>query len=151
VVGSVATRSLFRGFAAGEVSTMIRQRRGRTVGWVVALGSLVAGLFLLRIEDRAGGAFQVRPVTRAGLRAPVAGFLREVCCDEGDRVSPGSPVARLEVPDLASRLAQKQAEVREAQARLRLLEAGPRSEEVAEQHLRVARAKTWHDLARQDL
>ena len=81
----------------------------------------------------------------------MAGFLREVYCDEGDRVSPGAPVARLEVPDLASRLAQKRAEVREAQARLRLLEVGPRPEEVVEQRRRVERARAWHDLARQDL
>ena len=51
----------------------------------------------------------------------MAGFLCEVYCEEGDQVSPGAPVARLEVSDLASRLAQKQAEVREAQAKLRLL------------------------------
>src|SRR5262249_50159276 len=108
-------------------------------------------LFLIQIEDRAGGPFQVRPATRAELRAPVAGFLREVYCDEGDRVSPGVPVARLEVPDLASRLAQKRAEGWEAQARRGLLEGGPRYEEVVEQRRRVERAKVWHDLARQDL
>jgi multidrug resistance efflux pump len=60
-------------------------------------------------------------------------------------------VARLEVPDLASRLAQKRAEVREARARLRLLEAGPRFEELAQQRRRVERATAWHELARQDL
>jgi multidrug resistance efflux pump len=151
LVGLVATRSLFQDFSSGEVSKMIRLRHRRTVVWALALGGLVAGLFLVQIEDRAGGAFRVRPVTRAELRAPVAGFLREVYCDEGDRVSPGAPVARLEVPDLASRLGQKQAEVREAQARLRCLEAGPRYEEVVEQRHRVERARAWHDLARQDL
>jgi HlyD family secretion protein len=51
-----------------------------------------------------------------------------VYLDEGDRVSPGEPVARLHVSDLESRLAQKRAEVREAEAKLRLLEAGPRAE-----------------------
>ncbi len=130
---------------------MIRLRRKRTVVWVLVLGGLGAGLFLVEIEDRAGGAFQVRPVIRAEVRASVAGFLREVHCEEGDRVSPGAPVARLEVHDLSSRLAQKRAEVREAHAKLRLLEAGPRSEEVAEQRRRVERARAWHDLARHDL
>src|SRR5262249_43035142 len=151
LVGLVATRSLFREFSAGEVSKMIRLRRKRTVVWALALGGLGAGFFLIEIEDRAGGAFQVRPLIRAELRAPVAGFLREVYCEEGDRVSPGAPVARLEVPDLASRLAQKRAEVREARAKLRLLEAGPRYGEVVEQRRRVERARAWHDLARQDL
>src|SRR5262249_53549140 len=138
-------------FVAGEVSKMIRMRHKRTVVWALGLGGLVAGLWLIEVEDRAGGTFQVRSVTRAELRAPVAGFLRDVTCEEGDRVSPGAAVARLDVPDLASRLAQKRAEVREAQSRLRLLEAGPRPEEVAEQRRRVGRVRAWLDLARHDL
>src|SRR5262249_42402213 len=143
--------SLFREFSAGEVSKMIRLRHKRTALWALALAGLAAGLRLIEIEDRAGGEFQVRSATRVELRAPAAGFLREVYCDEGDRVSPGAAVARLEVPDLASRLAQKKAEVREGEARLRLLEAGPRYEEVVEQRLRLQRAQAWRDLARQDL
>ena len=78
--------------------------------------------------------------------------MREVHCDEGDRVSPGAPLVRLEVPDLAARLAQKRAEVRQAEARLHLLE-----EEVAEQRRRVGagrssggtgRLSTWCEPAR---
>jgi multidrug efflux pump subunit AcrA (membrane-fusion protein) len=88
---------------------------------------------------------------RAELRAQVAGFLQSVCYDEGDRVSPGAVVTHLEVPDLASRLSQKQAELREAGARLRLLEAGTRYEELAEQRQRVDRAHAWRDLAGRDL
>jgi multidrug efflux pump subunit AcrA (membrane-fusion protein) len=103
------------------------------------------------MDDRASGPFQVRPAVRAELRAPVAGFLKEVRCDEGDRVSPGTLLARLDVPDLASRIAQKHSEVREAQARLRLLEIGTRYEELTEQRLRVERAEAWRDLARRDL
>ena len=151
LVGLVAAGSLFRGFSAGEVSNMIRLRHRRTAAWVLGVGGFVAGLCLVEIEDRAGGAFQVRSATRAEVRAPVAGFLREVSCDEGDHVSPGAAVARLEVPDLTSRLDQKQAEVREARAGLRLLEAGARHEEVEEQRRRVERARAWSDLARQDL
>jgi multidrug resistance efflux pump len=151
LVGLVSMRSLFGGFSSGEVSQMIRLRHKRAVVWLLGLGGLVAGLGLIQIEDRAGGEFQVRAATRAELRAPVAGFLREVYCDEGDPVSPDSPVARLEVSDLATRLAQKRAEVRETRARLRLLEAGPRYEEVVEQRRQVKRTEAWRDLARQDL
>src|SRR5262249_25018265 len=87
LVGLVAARSLFRELCAGEVSEMIRLRRKRTVMWVLSLAGLVAGLFLIQIEDRPGGAFQVRASTRAEVRAPVAGFLREVYREEGDRIS----------------------------------------------------------------
>src|SRR5262249_36381860 len=61
VVGLVAMPSLFRGLSAGEVSEMIRLRPKRTVVWVLILAGWLAALFLTRIEDRAGGAFQVRP------------------------------------------------------------------------------------------
>jgi multidrug efflux pump subunit AcrA (membrane-fusion protein) len=103
------------------------------------------------MEDRAGGPFQLRPAIRGELRAPVAGFLKEVHFDEGDRVSPGAVVARLEIPDLASRIAQKRAEVGEAQAKLKLLEIGPRPEEMAVQRERVERMKDWRNLAQKDL
>jgi multidrug efflux pump subunit AcrA (membrane-fusion protein) len=55
------------------------------------------------------------------------------------------------VPDLASRLAQKRAEVREARAKLSLLQRGPRPEEVTEQKHRVDRARAWCDQAERDL
>jgi multidrug resistance efflux pump len=55
-------------------------------------------------------------------------------------------LVRLEVPDLAARLAQKRAEVRQCEARLHLLE-----EEVAEQRRRVGRAERWRDRAEEDL
>jgi multidrug efflux pump subunit AcrA (membrane-fusion protein) len=151
LLGLLSLRGLFHGFTAGEVRNMILLRRKRTVLWVAFLGGVPAALFLIPMQDRAGGAFCLRPVSRAEVRAPVAGFLREVSGDEGDRVAPGAVLARLEIPDLACRLAQKRAEVREGQARLRLLEAGPRYEEIIEQRRRVERAREWCDLAEQDL
>jgi multidrug efflux pump subunit AcrA (membrane-fusion protein) len=151
LLGFVSVRGICSGFFAGEVRKMLRVRHTRTVAWVLSLGGITAALFLVPIEDRASGPFQVRPAARAELRAPVAGFLRAVHFDEGDRVSPGAVVARLEVPDLASRLTEKRAEVREAQAKLHLLEAGPRHEELTEQRGRVERARAWRDLAERDL
>jgi putative peptide zinc metalloprotease protein len=150
-LGFMSVRGLFQGFTAGEVRNMIRFRHKRTVVWTLLLAGVPAGLFLIPMEDRVSGPFQVRPAVRAELRAPVAGFLKEICCDEGDRISPGEPLVHIEVPDLASRLAQKRAEVREAQARLRLLEIGPRYEEITEQRQRVERARALRGLAEKDL
>jgi multidrug efflux pump subunit AcrA (membrane-fusion protein) len=104
-------------------------------------------LIFVCVEDRVGGPFEVAPTTRAEVRAPVAGFLREVFCDEGERVYTAAVVARLEIPDLDSQLAQKRAAVREAAAHLRLLEIGTRPEEVTEQRGRVERAQAWRDRA----
>jgi putative peptide zinc metalloprotease protein len=147
----VSVRGLASGFSSGEITTMLRLRYKRSTVWCLGLAASAAGLFLVPIEDRVGGDFQVRPAVRAELRAPVAGFLRRIHCDEGDRVAPGTLVVHLEVPDLTSRIAQKQAEIREGQARLRLLEVGTRYEELNAQRQRVERAETWRDLARQDL
>lgn len=130
---------------------MFLLRRKQMIAWLLLLVAVPPVMQLVEVEDRASGPFHVRPAVRAELRAEVAGFLREVHFDEGDRVSPAAVVARLEVPDLASRIAQKQAEIREAEAKLRLLEIGPRPEEVAEQESRVERMEKWRDLARQDL
>jgi multidrug resistance efflux pump len=74
-----------------------------------------------------------------------------VKCDEGDVLSPGQIVLRLHVPDLDSRIAQKQSEVQECRACLRQLVAGARSEELAEQRQRVRRAQDWRDLSANDL
>jgi multidrug resistance efflux pump len=150
LLGVATVPGMFRGFAGGEVRTMIRTRRKRAVAWLLAAGGLAAVLFV-RVEDRAGGPFEAAPTTRAEIRAPVAGFLHEILYDEGEEVYVGAPVARLEIPDLDSQLAQKRAAVREAAARLRMLEAGARPEELAEQRGRVKRAAAWRDLAEQDL
>jgi multidrug efflux pump subunit AcrA (membrane-fusion protein) len=150
-LGLISVRGICSGFFAGEVRTMLRRRHMRTAAWALGLGGVTAALFLVPLEDRVGGDFRVRPAARAELRAPVAGFLRAVAYDEGDRVSAGAVVARLEVPDLASRIAQKRAEVREAQAKLCLLEAGTRYEERTEQRARVERARAWRDLAEREL
>lgn len=148
VLGLATVPRLFQGFTAGEIHKMLLQRRARSTIWLLILA---AGAMFARVDDRAGATFQVRSRVRAEVRAPMAGFLQVVNFDEGERVSPGAQLARLEVPDLASRIAQKQAEQQESQARLQMLELGTRPEERADQRERVTRSKAWRDLAQQDL
>ncbi len=104
-------RNFVTGLFAGEVRRMIASRPKRLVVWLFILGGLVAAACLIRIEREAAGPFLARPVLRAEVFSPVNGFLREVPLDEGDHVSPGGLVARLEVPDLNNHLAQKRNEV----------------------------------------
>jgi multidrug efflux pump subunit AcrA (membrane-fusion protein) len=151
LLGLISTKGLFQGLTAGEVQKMMTVRRRRALGWLLGSGSLLAMLCLVRVEDRASAPFQLRAGSRAELRAPVAGFVQEVCFDEGDSVSPGAIVVRLEVPDLDSRRAQKRAEIAAARSTLRQLEIGPRPDEVVEQRRRVQRMTAWRDLAQQDL
>jgi multidrug efflux pump subunit AcrA (membrane-fusion protein) len=151
VLCALSLPGMFQGASSGEFSQMLRTRRTRTLAWVFGLAGGFAVLCFGEIEDHVGGSFQVRSVGRAEVRAPVAGFVRAVRVEEGQTVSAGAVLVELEVPDLASRLAQKEAEVREAQARLRLLEVGPRPEEVREHGYRVERARAWRAQAEQDV
>lgn len=144
-------RALFRGFFAGEFNKMVTKRPLRSMIWIVGLVAAVLIAFLMPVDSRSSGSFHVRPARRVEVRAQVAGFLREVVSDEGQAVVQGARLLRLEVPDLESQLTQKAAELTEAKAQLRRLEAGPRPEEVHEQRLRVARIREWRDLAEQDL
>jgi multidrug efflux pump subunit AcrA (membrane-fusion protein) len=138
LLASVVLRRFFQGLLGGEVSRMFSTRRLRAVAWAGAGGVLALVLFRAQAEDRVGGPFQARPLIQSELRAPQAGFLRAVYFEEGDRVAARALVARLEVPNLDSRVQEKRAEVREVEARLRLVEAGPRPEEVEAQRARVA-------------
>ena len=72
---------------------MIRKRGGRTTIWLAAIAGLVTALATVPMPDRAAGTFIIRPVTRAELRAPVAGFLQQVYYDQGDNVSAGAMIA----------------------------------------------------------
>jgi multidrug efflux pump subunit AcrA (membrane-fusion protein) len=151
LMGLLSARGLFQGFAKGEVRTMIVKRYRRTAAWLILLAGSAGALCWIQIEDWASGAFQARAAVRAELRAPISGFLRAIYFDEGDQVHAGAIVVRLDVPDLASRLAQKGAERREAQAKLAILKRGTRPEELAEHRRRVQRARDWHERAKQDL
>lgn len=150
-LGWLTMKRLFRGFYAGELFKMVATRRLRTVAWLSVIAAVPVLPCIARVEERAGGTFQIRPGTRVEIRAEVAGFLKEVHGEEGVQVAPGTLIARIEVPDLQSQVAQKTAAVEESAANLRRLEAGARPEEVAEQRLRVERARGWRDLAQQDL
>lgn len=141
------SKRYFKGSLGGEFQEMFRTRRNRLIMW----GAAAAAILVLPVHDRAGGPFHVRPVRRWEVRAPIDAFLREVAVDEGDYVEAGDVLARLEVPELVSELARKEAEIHEVEALLRRLTVGPRAEELAEQRERLARAAIWRDLASQDL
>src|SRR5262249_27413416 len=97
LLGWASMRSLFQGLSGGEIRTMMLKRHKRKVVWLLIFGAVAAALYFIEVADRASGPFQVRPAIRAELRANVAGFLKAVHFEEGDRVSPETLVASLEV------------------------------------------------------
>lgn len=150
-LGTLTIKRLLRGLNGGEVRKMITTRFGRTTIWLALLGTASCVMAFVHMEESAGGTFHVRTGKRLEIRAEVSGFLKEVHFDEGDQVSSGALVARIEVPDLLSQITQKEAAVQEAQANLRRLTVGPRPEEVQELEAKVIRARSWRDLAHSDI
>ncbi len=144
---SVLTKSYFKGTLGENFSTMFRSRKLRVLLWLAG----IAGILAIPIHDRAGGEFHVRPVVRREVRAPIAGFLREIHADEGDLVADNSLLAMIEVPELISNIARKKSEIAESEAMLRRLNCGPRQEEIDDQKERIERARHWKELAESDL
>jgi multidrug resistance efflux pump len=127
VLGGMVTRPLFRNFSFGEAGVMVRTRRARTIAWLCAAAAVLAGAFLIPINDRVSGPFEVRSVGRREVRAPVAGFVRAIAVREGDGVRAGTMLAEIEVTGLPERLLQKRAELAEAESKLAFAAAGSRT------------------------
>jgi multidrug efflux pump subunit AcrA (membrane-fusion protein) len=68
--------------------------------------------------------------------------------DEGDRVSTGQPLARLDIRTLQAQRQQLTAQLAQAQAQLRELEAGPRREDIAAAEAAVSDIQQQLELAR---
>jgi len=68
----------------------------------------------------------LRPNQQVILQARVAGFVRSVAVDRGDRVAKGDVVAEVEVPELIADRTKRAAEVRVAEIEARRLEEGRR-------------------------
>ena len=147
----LSLRGLFSDIFREDFRIMISKRRRRSILWLIAVSGLIAASLIVPWTETAEGDFEVRATTHAEIRAPVAGFLRRVTFDEGERVSNGVEIARLEIPDLESQFARKQAELREAEAKLKLQKAGARAEEIAQQERRLAAAQAFRDVAAKNL
>lgn len=77
-----------------------------------------------------------------------AGTLIEVLVDEGDTVTQGMPLARLDTRSLQAQRQQLEAQRRQAQAQFQELERGPRQEDIAAAEAAVEDLQAQLDLAR---
>jgi putative peptide zinc metalloprotease protein len=91
---------------------------------------ILAGTFLFRMELRVSAPFLVLPLHNADVRAEVEGIIQEIYADEGQSVQKGAPIVMLSDRNCRAELRKIKAEIEERQARLRLLKAGTRPEEI---------------------
>lgn len=116
---------------AGRFSLGARMNKSaRRLLWLAALGVLVAGSFLFRMDLRVAGPFVVLPIHNADVRAEVEGIIQQIYADEGDLVKKDALIASLSDRDYRAELRKTTAEIEERQAKLRLLKAGTRVEEI---------------------
>jgi len=124
---------------------------------VPALVAVVLLALVLRFTVFAGGegdtiaASGTVEATEAQLGFQVPGRIESISVREGDRVTAGQELARLDVTELLARRAQAEAQVGASNAVLAELESGSRTEEVAQARAAAAAATDRHNDARRDL
>jgi multidrug efflux pump subunit AcrA (membrane-fusion protein) len=95
----------------------------------LAAGAAVA-LVRGHAELRVAGPFSVLPIDNSDVRAAVDGVVDRIYVHEGDYVREGQPVARLIDIDTRAALEKTEAQLAEADAKLRMQVAGPTANEI---------------------
>ncbi len=119
----------------------------RTV-YVLFLAGVMLALIFVRMEMTVSGEFNVFPTHNADVRAQVEGLIEEIAVTEGDVVEAGQIIARLADLEKRAELAKIEAQIRQTQADLRGLKAGPIAQEIAVARQEVDTAKTRLEHAR---
>jgi HlyD family secretion protein len=83
----------------------------------------------------------VQPIQTVNLSPKNAGILQELYVEQGDRVTQGQVIARMQSDSIQAELVQSQARVGQAQARLAELRAGNRPQEIAQNQAAVEQAQ----------
>jgi multidrug resistance efflux pump len=93
------------------------------------------------MELKIKGPFDVLPVHNADVRAGAEGIIEEIYVTEGQTVQQGELIASLFDRDVRAELQKTESAIAESQAKLRLLVAGPRPEEIEQARIEVAKDK----------
>jgi multidrug resistance efflux pump len=142
--------------AAEEAKAPRRRKKLRRLGkrlvfGVAFLSAVLPVVFFVRMELRISGSFVIQPVQNADARAEVGGTIEAIYVDEGSRVRKGDLIARLSDRDNRTALLRTQADIDQNTARLKVLEAGARPEEIELARTAVARAEGRLHFARKNL
>lgn len=92
----------------------------------------------------------VQPLTKVEIKSKVAGQVAQLMVDVGDKVEKGQLLIQLDTTDMERERAQAEADRASAAARLAMLKAGARTEEIAEAKAQVTQAVAAFDRAKAD-
>ena len=134
--------------AVPKIGTLMK---GRLVK-IAALAAVLAVVWLGRMELRVSGEFTVLPLHNADVRAQVEGLIEKIYVGEGDVVQKGDLIAQLSDRDYRSELRKIEAQIREREAKLSMLRAGPRDKEIelAKKEVETASTRQEHSLRRHE-
>ena len=116
-------------------------RRQKIIALVVAI------ICVLPYPYSASGEFEILPRDRADVRALVAGDVREVLVREGQTVTAGQVVAKLDDSAQRARVAASEAELARLDSELTIVRKGAREEEIEVARSKVETAKASAELA----
>jgi multidrug resistance efflux pump len=140
--GTAENGGAFDGPSSGTSAHHRPARRWmRRLAWLALSGSLLTATFLFKMELRVSGPFTILPLRNAEVRPEVEGIIQEIFVEEGDRLNQGQPVVRLSDRDYRAELQKTRAQIEEQGARLRLLKAGSRPQEIEVARTLVAKAE----------
>jgi HlyD family secretion protein len=118
--------------------------------WMVLAAAAAAACGNGKEEDVIAASGHVE-ATEVRLSSKVAGHLEAVAVQEGDRVTAGQEIARVDTTDLRLALAAARAERAQADAERRLRVAGSRREDIGEAEAQVEKARADLRGAQEDL
>src|SRR5207247_2450906 len=134
--------------ASPPSSGLVGLKRKAKLGACLAAG--LAALYIGRTELKVSSEFKILPAKNAEVRAEVDGIIDQIYVDQGDVVNRGDPIARLADRDVRAALLMTEATIAEKTARLKMLQAGARTEEIdlAGKALETARTRKEFALGR---
>src|SRR5205823_8900666 len=109
---------------------------------IACLAAALLILYMVPMELKVSSEFKILPLKNSEVRAEIEGIISEIYVDEGAVVNPGDPIARLVDRDLRTELQMNEATIAEKTAKLKMLRAGTRPEEIDLARRAVDTAKT---------
>lgn len=157
LAGSLTRRYQAWGFFgfAGLMAFVFRRSLGKVTSvrpsrkWLAAAPIVIVALYFIPMELKVSGEFKILPAHNADVRTEVEGLIEAIPVAEGDTVRKGDLIAQLADRDYRAESRKLDAEINEKDAKLRLLRAGARVEEIEVARATLGKAQERIKYARQ--
>lgn len=129
----------------GTTSTLKVMEQGRKT---IDISKLTVPVQSRNITVRISASGKIQPVQSVNISPKSPGLLAELNVEQGDNVTKGQIIGRMDNSEIKMRIIQYQANLDQAQAQLAESQAGSRPEEIAQAQARVAQAQAQLEIIR---